>query len=209
MLAFAAERTIKRALGSAAIDLAHFVALKRCDSSQPLPARFIRQADIDQRCPSSAFVTRLLESASPRVAAPKRASHLHARSLPQRRIHAFLKQHSRSRDSASSDDRSKQRLHRRDAENRRASRADQRYFVLFGWPAAICRARYVSVAQAFKLKHQLDAFLACDDDSLQLRTLRECNHGFKNIVAFRSAMGLVHDRHQNQSATGCQSYYPS
>jgi hypothetical protein len=32
---------------------------------------------------------------------------------------------------------------------------------------------------------------------LQLRTLRERNHGFKDTVALTSAMGWVHDRHRS------------
>jgi hypothetical protein len=69
-----------------------------------------------------------------------------------------------------------------------SSPIDQRHLVLVGWPAAICRARHVSVSPAFKLEHQFDAFLACHNDAVELRTLRESNHGIKDTVRLTGAM---------------------
>src|SRR6267142_162653 len=70
---------------------------------------------------------------------------------------------------------------------------DERYVVLAGRMAAVCRSRCVSVAEALQLEHQFDAPGAGYDDPVLFQAMCKRDHRFDDSIACRSSESKSHD----------------
>jgi hypothetical protein len=70
---------------------------------------------------------------------------------------------------------------------------NQRYVVLAGRVAAVCRGCRASIATAMQLQHQLDGLGPGYDDSVLLRAACKRNHRFNDAVAYGSGASGSHD----------------
>jgi hypothetical protein len=70
---------------------------------------------------------------------------------------------------------------------------DQRYVVLAGRMAAVCRGCRASITAAMQLQHQFDALGTSYDDSVLLRATCKHDHRFNDAIACGSGTRGSHD----------------